>query len=133
WLDVSDGTRIVDGDDVTQTVALPFPLTFYGSTYTRTQVSSNGFISFSPLGDSFSSSSCIPSASAPNNAIYGFWADLVPNDPRPEMSAYARAVWTKQVGKNVVVEWQQVPRFFQPDVETVESILSANNGITIQH
>jgi len=127
WLDVSDGTRIVDGDDITQTVALPFPFTFYGSTYTRTHVSSNGFISFALLAESFpNSSGCIPSAVQPNNAIYAYWVDLAPNN--------AGAVWAKQVGNNFVIEWQQVPRFGLPGaVETFEIILASNNGITIQY
>ncbi len=132
WLDVSGGTRIVSDDDVTQTVALPFPFKFYGNSYTSVNVSSNGFISFSPLTDSFHEVSCIPSSAWPNNAIYAFWADLVPA-LTADGNGNARAVWTKTVGNSFVIEWQQVPRYTLPDIETFEIVLGADNSIILQY
>ncbi|MCA1555009.1 MAG: hypothetical protein LC737_11600, partial [Chloroflexi bacterium] len=132
WLDVSDGARLPLGDDDVTSVTLPFPFRYFSATYNSVYVSSNGFISFTPLADSYPERSCIPNPAPPNNAVYAFWSDLVPT-PTPALTGSDAPVWAKQVGNNFVIEWQQVPRYRSIDLETFEIILSSNDLISIQY
>jgi subtilisin family serine protease len=66
----------IAGDDVSGTVALPFPFTFYGTSYTSVSVCTNGFISFTTTTCAFSNTN-LPTTAAPNGAIYAYWDDLV--------------------------------------------------------
>ncbi|MEM3434276.1 MAG: invasin domain 3-containing protein, partial [Candidatus Methanomethyliaceae archaeon] len=100
WLDATNGGTIVaQGDDTYQYVSLPFPFRFYGNTYTGVYVSSNGFVSF---GSGYTNyrNSCIPSTDPPNNAIYAFWADLVPT------GGSNGNIYVKQTDNDTfVIEW----------------------------
>lgn len=68
-----------DADDEVAVVPIGFPFAFYGMGYTQVEISSNGFITFSPTG---SAQCCdgdsIPNTVAPNNYIAGWWEDLAP-------------------------------------------------------
>jgi hypothetical protein len=65
----------IDIDDDVATVALPFPITFYGNSFSSINIVSNGFANFGTTSTAFSNGT-IPSAGTPNNAIYPFWDDL---------------------------------------------------------
>jgi subtilisin family serine protease len=99
------GTTRLDltGDDVVTQVALPFPVTFYGGTYTTAWVASNGFVSFAGPAYSFVNAT-IPDSAEPNAALYPFWDDLVVDDQA--------GVYTAPVGdaphRGFVVEWRNV-------------------------
>ncbi|HEY0591733.1 MAG TPA: carboxypeptidase-like regulatory domain-containing protein, partial [Thermoanaerobaculia bacterium] len=69
----------ITGTSGVGTVALPFPFTFYGETYTQVYVCANGFVEFAgPSTTNCSSSNgTIPGTGRPNGAIYPFWDDLV--------------------------------------------------------
>jgi hypothetical protein len=68
------------GDNITTTVAFPFPLSFYGTGYTNGVASANGNIQFGSSSNIFSNS-CLPSANF-NNALMPYWADLDTSSPR---------------------------------------------------
>ncbi|MEP7199333.1 MAG: S8 family serine peptidase [Chloroflexota bacterium] len=125
WIDASDGARIANGDEELSVVSLPFPFKFYGSTYVSVTVSSNGFLSFDPLADASPAASCVPTTTLPNNAVYGYWVDLDPSA--------GGAVWFKSLGNAAVIEWQNVPRWTQPNIETFEIVLRLDNSIAIQY
>jgi N-acetylneuraminic acid mutarotase len=67
-------------DDCTQQgFPIGFSFTFFGNTYTTFNISSNGFIGFSPgMPNGCCSGGSIPSANAPNNIIAAAWTDLYP-------------------------------------------------------
>ncbi|REJ04846.1 peptidase S8 [Microbacterium bovistercoris] len=67
----------ISGDEDAETVALPFPVTFYGTTYTSASVTTNGLVNFAAprLGDF--ANSALPTGSAPNSIIAAYWDDLV--------------------------------------------------------
>ena len=60
-------------------VAIPFPFTFYGETYSSVYVCANGFVEFAgPATTNCSSANgTIPGTGRPNGAVYPFWDDLV--------------------------------------------------------
>ena len=66
------------GDDEVTTIDLPFPFRFYGETYTRTHLCTNGFMEFvGPTTTNCSASNAaIPTTGRPNGAVYGYWDDL---------------------------------------------------------
>ncbi|MEM8534865.1 MAG: S8 family serine peptidase [Chloroflexota bacterium] len=94
------------GDDVAVEVELPFDFEFYGESYSTVYVASNGFVNFLAAQRNFFNSS-IPSASAPNAAIYPFWDDFVVDDEA--------AVYGEERGvapnREFVIQWRNV-RFF---------------------
>ncbi len=67
-------------DDVSAALPIGFDMTFYGTVYTQTYVSSNGWMSFLPTTDSgCCSGEPIPTAGNPVDAlIAGWWEDLGP-------------------------------------------------------
>lgn len=66
-----------DADDEVATVAIGFTFSFYGVDYTSVEVSSNGFITFSPTGSAqCCSGETIPTAGDPDNFIAAWWEDL---------------------------------------------------------
>ena len=130
WIEIdSTGVPLTLGDDGYVEVSLPFPFTFYGATYNSVFVSSNGFLSF---GEGFGNyqNTCLPDASGPNNAIYGFWDDL-----NPATSGYgAGTIYYGQVGEDMfVVEWDGVQRFGTSDTVTFEILLRRDGTIAIQY
>jgi hypothetical protein len=128
WIDASSGGTVVSvGDDIYQAVTLPFPFNFYGNAYTRAYVSSNGFISFGSGSSSFKHG-CLPSAAAPNNAIYALWDDLVPT------GGANGNVYVKTVNPDTfVVEWHQVKRYNTTAQQTFEIVLRSDNSILLQY
>jgi PKD repeat protein len=128
WLDATaGGTVVAMGDDTYQAVTLPFPFTFYGNTYTRTFVSSNGYISF---GNGYASYAhgCLPIASSPNNAIYALWTDLAPSGGE-NGNVYIKAT----DADTFVIEWHAVKQFSPPAQQTFEIVLRRDHSITLQY
>ena len=68
------------GDDASAEIALPFPFFFYGATYSRAFVSTNGHLNFL-APSTVLSNVAIPATGVPNAAIYPLWDDLVVQNP----------------------------------------------------
>lgn len=91
------------GDDDARAVALPFAFPFYGRVYDTAHVSTNGFVSFSGSNSHFINE-VLPTAAAPNAAIYAMWDDLNVDD--------LASVRTRLLGtapnRQFVIEWRNV-------------------------
>ena len=117
------------GDDAYRLINLPFPFTFYESSYNQAYVSTNGYINFLAPNTIYMNS-CIPTAAAPNGAIYAFWDDLIVDS--------AASMWTEVLGtapnRQFVFEWRNV-RFFSgsPGRLGFEIVLSETGAITLQY
>ncbi|MEU6076930.1 S8 family serine peptidase [Micromonospora sp. NPDC047074] len=73
---VNGGARLaLSGDEAERRVALPFPMTFYGRTYTGVTVHSNGYVAFGDAGDG--DNTALPAPTVPAPAVYAHWDDLV--------------------------------------------------------
>ncbi|MGQ9491474.1 MAG: S8 family serine peptidase [Anaerolineae bacterium] len=86
-------------------VALPFPVPFYGRTYTTVWISDNGLAWFGAGSPAHMEppNSCLPSAAAPNNAVYVLALDWDP--------ALGGQVYVHQPNLDTyVVTWYQVKR-----------------------
>ncbi|MEV0092680.1 S8 family serine peptidase [Streptomyces sp. NPDC050738] len=66
----------LSGDENAKAVALPFPVKYYGVSYTSANVTTNGLVNFlsARLGDY--ANTALPAAAQPNGAVAAFWDDL---------------------------------------------------------
>ncbi|MER7283182.1 LamG-like jellyroll fold domain-containing protein [Dactylosporangium sp. NPDC000244] len=121
---------IVDDDAHTQ-VTLPFPVTFYGQTYTGAWVSANGFVSFTDPGyENPDVRAALPNATGPNAALYPFWDDLVLDGN----SSVRTAVVGSAPNRKFVVEWRDMYLFGNTSRRvTVEAIIAENGTITFNY
>ncbi len=131
WLDArSGGIALTLPDDGSAAVNLPFAFPFYGRTYTRLWVSSNGYVSFGAGYEPAPTNSCLPNSAPPNNAIYAFWDDLDPS--------LIGGVFVKAFGADTfVIEWYQVPHAGKSGTaagrETFQIVLQKDGGIKLQY
>jgi hypothetical protein len=74
------GTPVSLGDEqVSDAVPVGFSFDYYGTVYTNTYISSNGFISLLPTNNSgCCEGQPIPTQGAPDGMIAGWWVDLFP-------------------------------------------------------
>ncbi|MFB7309610.1 S8 family serine peptidase [Streptomyces sp. NPDC056192] len=75
WID--GRTKVaLSGDENAEAVALPFPVQYYGVSYTSADITTNGLVNFlSPrLGDY--ANTTLPAAAQPNGVVAAFWDDL---------------------------------------------------------
>jgi hypothetical protein len=77
----SAGTQIMlSDDDVSSSLPIGFPFTFFCNSYTNFYISSNGFITFSAnQPDGCCSGDFLPNFSLPENLIAFAWSDLDPS------------------------------------------------------
>jgi subtilisin family serine protease len=126
WEDVSRAGTLIElaGDDVLSApIPIGFHFPFYGADYDSLRVGSNGFLTFTGSSVGFSNTT-LPNngVGVPENLIAAFWDDLV-------FSGTARAWWWHDATR-LVVQFQDVPRFAEPDrPNTFEVVLEANGAI----
>ncbi len=76
WHEAAHQTALF-GDDTYGRLRLPFEFPFYGDTYDRAYIATNGFISFEdPIWAPYFPEG-IPNRNLPNAAVYPLWTDLV--------------------------------------------------------
>jgi hypothetical protein len=63
-------------DDETRSFDLPFPFTYYGETYERVSICSNGWLSFGDTYIKLYRNWTLPAAGSPDAMICAFWDDL---------------------------------------------------------
>lgn len=96
----SAGARLTLGDDDTQRISLPFPLTFYGVTYQEAFVNSNGTLTFTTGDLDYSGSFGHFTAGAP--AIAALFTDLDPPNSGSGVRLLSEA-------ERVVITWDSIP------------------------
>ena len=96
----------VTGDDQTGSVSLPFAVTFFGTSYSTINISSNGNAHFGTASTAYSNAA-IPNTSVPNALIAPFWDDLYPPS--------GGTIWTGVTGtapnRTFVIEWRNVAHY----------------------
>jgi subtilisin family serine protease len=119
----------LSGDDNAAAVALPFPFTLYGQSYSTAYVSTNGFVNFLAANTTYSNTG-IPNTSTPNAAIYALWDDLYVDG--------TATIRTELVGtapeRKFVIEWRTV-RFYNTSTPVVrfEMVLFENGQVLLQY
>ncbi|MBK8968868.1 MAG: HYR domain-containing protein [Lewinellaceae bacterium] len=105
------GTTFVgQGDDAVFTIALPFPFTFYTTTYNSVNAGTNGFMMFPPGTNRGFTNATLPTATA-GAAMLPFWDDLDANQATsPNAGIYTRTDGTAP-NRIFTVEWFQIGHF----------------------
>ena len=124
-----DTPLALTGDDAATTVNLPFNFFYYGSTYNRAFVSTNGHINFLALNTSFSNVA-IPATGVPNAAIYPFWDDLLVDASTVMRTRTAGAA----PNRSFLVEWRNVAFFGNTALRLdVEAELYEDGNIAVRY
>jgi hypothetical protein len=127
WVEVDpayggDGIEIPLGDygdyaDKSTGVDLPFEFTFYGETFARVTVCSNGWIAMGSTYLTDYRNWNIPGAGSPNNLLAVFWDDLYQNGASRVLRKYDSS------GHRLIVEWSRMRNIVDGSIETFEAIL----------
>nr|MDQ3017034.1 HYR domain-containing protein [Bacteroidota bacterium] len=125
---------IGQGDDATFTnLNLPFPFTFYTTTYTQFLVNTNGHLVFLPGTARGFTNTALPTVTA-GAALYPFWDDLQSNQAvTPNAGIYTRV---DGVAPNRIfsIEWYQTGKFPATAGQTITfKIRLFENGNRIQY
>jgi hypothetical protein len=117
-------------DGFLQDVPLGFSFTFYGNTYTKVAVYSNGFLMFGPATmQGFWSGDLIPFTGNPNNIIALAWTDW-----RPDLKPGSIRYETRGTAPNrrFIVQFVDVPEYVGTGKLNSQLVLSeGSNDITI--
>ncbi len=124
---------LADGDDNFQILTLPFPFSFYGITYTKIYVSSNGWASFSdPTALTLAQQRTpvtIPTAGGLENYIAGAFNDM---DMTPATYTDAHLYYGGDATQFVMTWWHAHDFGSTTDFITFQIILKPNGSIKLQ-
>ncbi|APU14299.1 S8 family serine peptidase [Actinoalloteichus fjordicus] len=116
-------TRLaLSGDDASETVALPFPITFYGQRYEQAFIATNGFLSFVSASTA-AGNTTLPNPLLPNGSVYPFWDDLVVEGTGGVFTGVSGA----EGDRVFVVEWRDV-RLVDSQAEITFSVAFHEGG-----
>jgi hypothetical protein len=128
WVDISSGgTAVTLGDDASIEVPLPFTFDFFGSSMSNVKICSNGYLTFTDVGQDFSNDP-IPSSTGDDDLIAGFWDDLDPSDVGGGTIHYLGTA------TEFTVQWTGIERYNEPtSVMTFQVILYPNGEVVAQY
>jgi hypothetical protein len=129
WIEIDpnfggDGTHVVLGDysdyqDKSRIVDLPFPFQYYGQTYTKATICSNGWIAMGTTYLSVYRNWTIPGAGGPDAMLAVFWDDLKETTSAPPGRVYQKYDANSHLW---IVQWSRM-RNDENATETVQAIL----------
>ncbi len=114
WIDISDvGTAVeVTDDGESELIPIGFDFTFYGLARDSVRVGGNGYLSFQSNDYTGAPDQCpLPDPDAPNNAIYGFYQDLNPEEPTSGTISYATLLDEEESPTHFVVTFDGIDLF----------------------
>ena len=113
-------------NDETKTISLPFSFKFYGNTYNRISICSNGYIAMDSTWIADMYNWHIPAAGGPPLLIAPFWDDL---DPNATDSSGSVCYWFDSSNHRFIVEYSRVQHIHDPtnptpaELQTFEVVL----------
>ncbi len=117
--DSGDGNNISNSSAI---VVLPFEFTFYGVTYDRITVNTNGWIAFGESSLESFRNYPVPGAGGPSPMLAAFWDDL---------KTSSNGEVYKYIGDNyVIIEWSEMKTYNNNSSETFQVILYDNTNLT---
>ncbi len=106
-----------DGQDDSVPVDLPFTFTFYGRSYSRITVCSNGWLAMGHTYVVNYRNWSLPCAGAPDDLIAAFWDDL-------DLDSGADVLaWNDAANHRFVIEWSRLRSTYNNSLETFQAIL----------
>ncbi len=138
WITGTTQLTFDDGEDGYSAVTIPFSFTFYGSSYTTMNVSTNGFMTFNDLNYArMWVNTAIPQPGPtsdnaayryPNNAIYPYWDDLSVA-PRSYGNVYSEVTGSAP-NRIMTIEWRGIAGTDSPITFEVQ-LEESTNQITV--
>jgi len=128
WIDPSAGGQPLNlVNNSSRQLLLPFPIPFYGRTYSSIWVSDNGLAFFGqPTASQYNQNSCLPSAAVPNDAIYALWQDWNPD--------LGGQVYGHQAAEDsYVITWYQMRRNMWDFPHSFQIVLLRDGRILLQY
>ncbi|WP_405633971.1 carboxypeptidase regulatory-like domain-containing protein [Streptomyces sp. NBC_00056] len=129
WIKGATNTGLTTDEDA-RTISLPFPVKYYGVTYTSASVTT-GLVNFLQprLGDY--ANTALPTAAKPNGVVAAFWDDLVLD----KKSSVQTAVSGKTGTRTFAVVWNNASIAADSSVRiTFEAVFDeATGAITLQY
>ncbi|MCW6006701.1 carboxypeptidase regulatory-like domain-containing protein [Micromonospora sp. CPCC 205371] len=117
------------GDYDAQHVTLPFPFRLYGRDYSSTTVITDGTLIFAgPVGDAWDNKP-LPTADAPNAALYAFQDDLVIDQD----ASVRTELFGTAPNRYFVVEWRNALIFDTTGRLTFEMVLYENGDVAFNY
>lgn len=135
WIEISStGADIVGGlsdDNHIGPYPLGFAFPYYGGSYSRFYVGSNGTIGFDSTNLQSRNRTALPTATVPNNILAWWWDDLNPLDP----SNTGAHVYYKSDSGRCIIEFVDYPKYHAAvgEVITAEIILQSDGTIIYQY
>jgi len=135
WIDITaDGVEITPwphgtvDDGYTDPIPMGMNFTFYGISYSDIVISTNGWISFLAVTNSYLSNATIPNTANPNAIIAVEWDDL---DGGSVGHCYYKY---DDVGNRFIVSWVGWPYYPDPaDPHDIQVILNSNGSVVAQY
>jgi hypothetical protein len=122
------GTTTVplSGDDAVGQISLPFPITYYGQTYSTAWIDTNGMLSFiNPNGSHPDDVVPLPNSADPNAAVYVFAQDMVVDGT----AAIRTATLGTAPNRQFLVEWNNPYQYgFASRRQNAEVLFSETSG-----
>jgi len=133
WADISTTGTIVSSWTPTGTfsatdegyagpINLGFNFKFYGNPRNQIYISSNGYITFSPITTNSYTNAQLPTSTSPNEIICPFWDDLDAKAPG--------TVHYKLEGDRIIIQWTNYQRYSGTASYTFQLILQKSGKIT---
>lgn len=98
---------VLDDDEFSPAVAIPFAFDFFNESKTQLYISSNGFISFDNVDEGCCEGQDLPDPTDPNDVIAAYWSDLYP----PDGGTIKSEVFGIAPNRVMVIEYQDVTDF----------------------
>jgi hypothetical protein len=102
-------------DDVL-VVDLPFAFNYYGKTFTKMSICSNGWISMGATNIRSYRNWTLPSAGSPDNMIAPFWDDLYVRSSNSGIYS-----WYDETGHRLILQWDNVGTAYSPSGDQDET------------
>lgn len=128
WIDISaEGAVVGVQDESVTSFDLPFSFPFYGASYSRVGIGSNGYLVVGAGTSSDFANTPLPLADAPNGLIAPFWDDL---DPSTSGTVYTLH---DEDQDRLIIQYDDVARYGHSDRYTFQVILHKDGTILFQY
>ena len=122
WIEIDPryggmGETIGLSSDDSRLIALPFPFTYYGQTFTQATICTNGWLAMGHTNLVNYRNWSIPAAGAPANLIAPMWDHLLPDG---ENTVYS---WFDAENHQFIIQWSRVRNAHDNAIENFEVIL----------
>lgn len=122
-----DHARLSLGDDDSAEIGIGFDFTFYGRTYSKVHVGSNGFLTFDKGSDDYTNEDFSDGSTLDGlPAIAVLWDDWDPDDSDSD------AIYHETVGsagsRQLIVQWHKIVRYRGSNPGTFQLVLSEADG-----